>query len=109
MSHQRYQKLVRDKIPQRIMDRGEKPLTRILSDAEYLIELKKKFREEVEEYLAAETPETRLKEMADIFEVITALNELESRTIDAVIALQEKKREERGAFREKIFLESVEE
>lgn len=109
MSHQRYQKLVRDKIPQRIRARGEKPITRILSDAEYLIELKKKFQEELEEYLAAETPETRLEEMADIFEVITALNEVEGRPIDAVIALQEKKREERGAFREKIFLESVEE
>lgn len=104
-----YRKLVRDRIPDIIRQKGSMPETRILSDAEYLVELKKKLREEVGEYLAAETPEARLEEMADIFEVITALNEAEVRSIDQVIDVQKKKRIERGAFKEKIFLESVEE
>lgn len=109
MSHQVHKKLVRDKIPERIIKNGGKPATRILDDTEFLVELKKKFQEEFNEYLEAETPEARLEEMADIFEVITALNEAEGRSLDAVIAAQMKKREERGAFKEKIFLDSVEE
>lgn len=109
MSHPIYKKLVRDKIPERIIKNGGKPSTRILDDAEFIAELKKKFQEELDEYLEAETPEARLEEMADIFEVITALNEAEGRSLESVIEAQEKKREERGAFKEKIFLDSVEE
>lgn len=109
MATQKYMKLVRDKIPERIIGNGGKPATRILDDVEFLAELKKKFQEELDEYLVAETPEARLEEMADIFEVITALNEAEGRSLDTVIAAQIKKREERGVFAEKIFLESVEE
>lgn len=109
MSQTSYHKLVRDKIPERIVKNGGKPLTRIMGDAEFVAELKKKFQEELDEYLQAETPEARLEEMADIFEVITALNVVEERSLDAVIAAQMKKREERGAFQQKIFLETVEE
>ncbi len=109
MATQKYMKLVRDKIPERIARNGGQPTTRILNDEEFVIELKKKFQEELDEYLAAETPEARLEEMADVFEVITALNAAEGRTLDAVIAVQQKKREERGVFDQKIFLESVEE
>lgn len=104
-----YKKLVRDKIPERILQNGGKPVTRALADAEFVVELKKKFQEELDEYLAAETPEARLEEMADIFEVITALNAAEGRSLDSVIAAQQKKRVERGGFEQQIFLESVEE
>lgn len=83
-----YQKLVRDRIPDIIRAKGSIPETLILLEkTEYLSELKKKFQEELDEYLSAETPEARLEEMADIFEVITALNEAEGRDIDAVIAV----------------------
>jgi predicted house-cleaning noncanonical NTP pyrophosphatase (MazG superfamily) len=104
-----YQKLVRDLIPEIIQKKGGVPETRVLDAAEYLAELKKKFQEELNEYLSAETAEARLEEMADIFEVITALNETEGRNIEQVVEVQKKKREERGAFKGRIFLESVEE
>ena len=104
-----YKKLVRDLIPEIIRKKGGVPETRRLDEAEYLLELRKKFQEELSEYLAAGTREARLEEMADIFEVITALNEAEGREIDHVIAVQKRKREERGAFKGRIFLESVEE
>lgn len=104
-----YKKLVRDLIPEIIRKKGGVPETRMLSDAEYLVELKKKFQEELGEYLAAGTPEARLEEMADIFEVITALNSAEGRSIESVIAVQKKKRDERGGFEQRIWLESVEE
>lgn len=104
-----YRKLVRDRIPDIIREKGGIPEIRTLPEGEYLQALKEKFKEELAEYLAAETPEARLEEMADIFEVITALNEAEGRDIEQVIVVQKKKREERGAFEERIFLESVEE
>lgn len=104
-----YQKLVRDLIPDIIRAKGSVPETRVLEEVEYRSELRKKFQEELSEYLSAETSEARLEEMADIFEVITALNETEGWSLDQVIAIQKKKREERGAFKERIFLESVEE
>ncbi|MFZ1654684.1 MAG: nucleoside triphosphate pyrophosphohydrolase [Candidatus Moraniibacteriota bacterium] len=104
-----YKKLVRDRIPDIIREKGSVPETRILRETEYLQELKKKFQEELDEYLAADTSEARLEEMADIFEVITALNATEGRSVEQVIETQKKKREDRGAFEERIFLESVEE
>ncbi|MFZ1627119.1 MAG: nucleoside triphosphate pyrophosphohydrolase [Candidatus Moraniibacteriota bacterium] len=104
-----YKKLVRDLIPGIIRKKGGIPEIRPLDGVEYFRELKKKFQEELTEYLSAETPEARLEEMADIFEVITALNEAEGRSIKEVVAIQKRKREERGAFKERIFLESVEE
>ncbi len=104
-----YKKLVRDLIPEIIRKKGGEPETRVLGEGEYLAELKKKFQEELTEYLSAETPEARLEEMADIFEVITALNEAEGRNIEQVVEVQKKKREERGAFKDRIFLQSVEE
>lgn len=107
--HKVYKKLVRDKIPEIIKQNGGKPETRILTDVEFVSELKKKFQEELDEYLAADTGEKRLEEMADIFEVITALNEAEKRDIDEVIRVQKEKREQRGGFAKGIFLESVEE
>jgi predicted house-cleaning noncanonical NTP pyrophosphatase (MazG superfamily) len=104
-----YNKLVRDLIPEIIRQNGNVPETRVLNEREYCAELEKKFQEELGEYLAAKTPEARLEEMADIFEVITALNAAEGRPIDHVIKVQKRKRAERGGFSEKIFLESVEE
>ena len=104
-----YRKLVRDLIPDIIRKKGGIPETRVLTEAEYLPELKKKFQEEINEYLRAETSEARLEEMADIFEIITALNEAEERTLEQVIEAQKKKRSERGAFAGRIFLEAVEE
>ena len=46
-----YNKLVRDKIPEIIKNNNETPITRILSDEEYKIELEKKLYEEYQEVL----------------------------------------------------------
>ena len=65
-----YNKLVRDNIPEIMIKNKAKPVTRILSDEEYLIELNKKLLEEVKEYLES----GEIEELADIEEVIIGMD-----------------------------------
>ena len=68
-----YNKLVRDKIPNIIKNNGGKPYTRILSNEEYIENLKKKLIEECNEVISAKTKEDILEELADTFEVVRSL------------------------------------
>ena len=103
----KYNKLVRDLIPEIIRNNEEYPVTRILSDEEYKFELEKKLFEEYNEVIDSCTCDERLEELADMFEVIISLAEVEGKTIDDVITIANKKREKRGGFSEKIYLEKV--
>lgn len=95
-----YNKLIRDKIPDIIISKGEKPITRTLSDEEYLAELDKKLIEEVTEYQESK----ELEELADILEVIFAISEARGYSKDDLITAHQKKHNECGGFSEKIFL-----
>ena len=101
-----YNKLVRDKIPEIIKNNNETPITRILSDEEYKVELEKKLLEEYHEVLKASGNE-RLEELADMLEVMISLASLDDATLEDIIKIADKKRNKRGGFKEKIFLESV--
>jgi len=93
-----YNKLVRDKIPERLDAKGIPYEKRIADDAEYRSELIKKLLEEAQEFQEAGSVE----ELADVCEVVAALRELpEYSTLDAV---QEEKREERGGFFGRVIL-----
>ena len=86
-----------------IAKNGEKAVVRKLNDEEYLKELKIKLQEEVNEYMLDENVE----ELADIVEVIYALLDAKSVTIDEFEQIRKQKVEKRGTFKEKIFLEST--
>ncbi len=103
-----YNKLVRDKIPDIIRSNGEEPITRVLSEEEYKIELEKKLQEELNETLQA-TGSDRIEELADMLEVMNSLAEVEGKTLDDIIATRNKKKEERGGFQNRLYLSGVKE
>lgn len=95
---ERYNKLVRNKIPEILDTRGVAYEKRIASPEEYKQELIKKLTEETGEFAQAGDPE----ELADVLEVVEALRALpEYRDVEA---LRLKKLRERGGFDEKIIL-----
>lgn len=103
-----YNKLVRDNIPNIIINNGENPTIRILENEEYKKELEKKLYEEYREVISAKTSEERIEELADMLEVISALAQCEeNKSLNNVIELMNKKREKRGGFTKRIFLEKV--
>ena len=101
-----YGKLVRDFIPKIIKENGEIPIIKILNDQDYKKELEKKLLEESYEVINA-SGEDRIEELADLLEVMIALGALEGKTLKDILLLQESKREKRGAFEKKVYLEDV--
>jgi predicted house-cleaning noncanonical NTP pyrophosphatase (MazG superfamily) len=103
-----YNKLVRDRIPEVITRNGKKCSTRILDNEEYLVELKKKSFEELEEYVKTQTDEEAIEELADILEILHALAKVHGSTMREVDEIRKSKAEKRGGFRDKVFLIEVE-
>ena len=101
-----YHKLVRDGIPRIIEADGGKPVTRVLDQAGYLAALWAKLLEEAEEAQAA--PDRQLRaELADVLEVLRALATAHGLNWEDVEAEAARKRDERGGFDQRIFLEYV--
>lgn len=103
-----YKKLVRDRIPEVIAEDGKKFSTRILNNEEYINELKKKSYEELDEYMNADNNEDAIEELSDLLEIIHALAEYHESSFEKVEEVRQKKAEQRGGFKEKIFLIEVE-
>lgn len=101
----KYNKLVRDRIPEIIEEDGKEYEIETLSDEEYYNKLKSKLTEEVEEFINSDEPE----ELADIIEVIKATLDFKNIDWGEIERLRESKREERGGFEEQILLIKAEE
>jgi len=97
----KYNKLVRDKIPDYIKSKGGTPITHIANDKEYWEKLKEKLLEEIKEFSDSESVE----EMADILEVIDAICRHKRFNKDEIEAVRKQKSDERGAFEKKMILE----
>lgn len=93
-----YNKLVRDKIPERLDVKGVPYEQRVANQEEYKAELIKKLFEEIGEFSEAGD----IEELADILEVIDALKKLPEYA--DVVEVQAKKREERGGFEKRLIL-----
>lgn len=96
-----YNKLIRDQIPEIIAAKGQTSKTHIASDEEYWTKLKEKLTEEVAEFAKDES----IDELADVMDVIAAIQSYKKFDSQAVEALRIKKRQERGGFDKRIILE----
>ncbi|MBT6646181.1 MAG: nucleoside triphosphate pyrophosphohydrolase, partial [Thaumarchaeota archaeon] len=74
----KYNKAVRDKIPEIIKESGKNCNVKKLKDSEFLVELEKKLVEELSEYQESKN----VDELADILEVIYRISELKGITSD---------------------------
>lgn len=99
-----YNKLVRDKIPEIIEGGGKIAKTRVLNNEDYLEELIKKLSEEYEEFKV----ERNVEELADIQEVLLAIAEALDIPASQLAQVMAKKAVNRGGFKKRIYLESVE-
>lgn len=98
-----HNKLVRDRIPEIIKNSGKIPHCHILANHEYLSELDRKLSEECAEYQADKT----IEELADMLEVMYAIAEAKGYSVEELEKVRAEKAEKRGRFKEKIYLESV--
>lgn len=102
-----YNKLVRDRIPEIIENDHKTCATRILNDEEYLECLKSKLLKECHEVMNAEGEDIK-KEIADVLEVLETLENTLHIDHKEVLSIKEKKARSNGAFKNKIYLEYVE-
>ena len=98
-----YNKLVRDKIPQIISSNNGTPCVSVLNNERYLEELNTKLNEELKEYLESGDVE----ELADLEEVLRTILDVKNVSYEEFENIRNTKVEKRGAFKKKIFLESV--
>ncbi len=105
-----HNKLVRDKIIEKIEQNGETAIYRVLPEEEKLEYLKIKLSEEMSELTEAielKDPKKVLEESADILEVIIAINSYFGVSFDELINTREYKKNVRGSFEKGIFLEKT--
>ena len=99
----KYNKLVRDRIPEIIEASGKTCVTEILSEKTYLRMVDAKLDEELAEYHSDQT----IEELADLLEVIYAAAMARGYTLEQLESVRAAKAEKRGAFANKILLKEV--
>ncbi|MBP6869105.1 MAG: nucleoside triphosphate pyrophosphohydrolase [Candidatus Pacebacteria bacterium] len=101
-------KLVRDRIPEIIESKGEKVFIKTLEREEYVGALKEKLIEEAKEVQGTKDRPEVLEELADLLEVAMALMQVHRISFMEVEGVRRKKRQEKGGFDKKIYLEATE-
>lgn len=101
----KYNKLVRDKIPEIIEKDGKTCSTTILSDEDYISMLNAKLDEELKEYHR----DDNLEELADLMEVIYAIAKAKGYSESDLDKIRKEKALKRGSFNNKILLIEVNE
>lgn len=99
----KYNKLIRDRIPEIIEASGQTCVTEILPDEEYLRMVDTKLDEELAEY----HKDQNIEELADLMEVIYAAAMARGYTLEQLERVRAEKAMKRGAFAKKILLKEV--
>ena len=109
MNRKTYNKLIRDKIPEIIQKDNAIPKVSILDDEQFSLALKEKLIEEAKELLEAKTQEEILNELSDVLELVESIA-VNNKLIIAEVEKQKlARKEKRGGFEKKLFLEYVDE
>jgi len=101
----KYNKLVRDRIPEIIESSGKSCTTEILSAEDYLRMIDAKLDEELAEY----HKDQNIEELADMLEVIRAATIARGYTLEDLERVRAEKAAKRGGFEKKILLVEVQE
>jgi len=99
-----FRKLVRDDIPARIVEKGERVSVARIAQSQSRAALVIKLHEEAQELLQATKPDEVTAELADLLEVVRSLCLATGTDIAAVEAAAEKKRAARGSFERNVVL-----
>ncbi|MEN2775137.1 nucleoside triphosphate pyrophosphohydrolase [Acetivibrio clariflavus] len=99
----KYDKLVRDKIPEIIEKSGKKAIIEVLENEAYKKYLDIKLGEELQEYLTADS----VDELADLVEVVYAILKYKGIDIKDFETIRNRKAEERGTFDKRLLLKEV--
>ncbi|MCR4437255.1 MAG: nucleoside triphosphate pyrophosphohydrolase [Clostridiales bacterium] len=99
----KYNKLVRDRIPEIIEKSGKKAVVEELGNQACKKYLDEKLEEELQEYLAADS----VDELADLVEVVYAILKYKGVDIKDFEDIRKRKAEERGAFDKRLLLKEV--
>lgn len=103
MSIIKYNKLVRDKVPEIIEKSGKKAIIEELGNEAYKKYLDEKLGEELREYLA----EDSIDELADLVEVVYAILKYKGINVKDFESIRKRKAEGRGAFDKRLLLKEV--
>lgn len=100
---EKYDKLVRDKIPSIIENNNETPIIEILKDEEYFNQLNIKLIEELNEYYV----DHNIEELADLVEVIYAILNYKKVPLFEFEKIRLDKANKRGTFEKRFLLKNV--
>ncbi len=100
----RYDKLIRDRIPEIIKEAGWLPTVKILKKSEFLNAIKKKVFEEAGELIQSKDKKGIVDEIVDIQELFDVLAAEIKLTKSELKKLQADKRKKRGGFKKRLFL-----
>ena len=101
----KYDKLIRDKIPEIIEQSGKKCIIEVMDNDTYIEYLDQKLNEELAEY----QQDKSVEELADLLEVIYAVAVARGYSVDDLERIRVEKAEKRGAFEKRLLLKSVSE
>lgn len=102
-----FNKLVRDKIPEKIEKNGEQAVTAQLEKDILIRLLKRKLVEESLEVLDAKDTDDLIAELADVMEVIDSIVKQKGIVFQDILDRKEKKRKKAGGFEKGVYLKKT--
>lgn len=103
-----FNKLIRSKIPARMVEENVSIYSSCLSDQEYIAELKNKILEEAKEVSLAEDRENLIAELADVTEVIHAIAKASDINMEEIEAERLNKATVNGHFQPNNYIHYIE-